>query len=144
MDNAVLKLKELLTQWELYQGVNANTRVMFNPYQRAMLFFTYVQGELINKWVTNMAVWLQEQVFQNRVLPDREWLWNEVRNAFQRKFANTLEQENARNKLKVGIKMGTNVDEYIATFETLVWKAGYDLRDNMMVDIFTNGLPTGL
>src|ERR1700744_1959508 len=65
------KTKEFLTQWELYQGVNANTRVMFNLYQQAMLFFTYVQGELVNDWVMNMVVWLQEQVFQNGVLPDR-------------------------------------------------------------------------
>ena len=109
-----------------------------------MLFFTYVQGELVNEWVMNMAVWLQEQVFQNGVLPDSEWLWNKVQVTFQRKFANMLEQESTQNKLKVGIKMGTDGDEYIANFKTLVWKAGYDLRDNMVVDIFTNGLPAGL
>src|ERR1700744_1947387 len=116
------KMKEFLTQWELYRGVNAMTRVMFNPYQRAMLFFTYIQGEHVNEWVANMAYWLQEQVFQNGILPDREWLWNEVRAGFQRKFANTLEQETAQNKLKAGLKMGMDVDEYIATFETLVRK----------------------
>ena len=68
------KTKEFLTQWELYWGVNANTCVMFNPYQRAMLFFMYIQGENVNEWVTNMALWLQEQVFQNGVLPNHEWL----------------------------------------------------------------------
>src|ERR1700744_3459064 len=41
-------------------------------------------------------------------------------------------------------KMGMDVDEYIANFETLVWKAGYNLRDDMVVDVFTNGLPAGL
>src|ERR1700744_4587252 len=40
--------------------------------------------------------------------------------------------------------MGTDVDEYVATFETLVRKAGYDLRDDMVVDVFTNGLPAAL
>src|ERR1700739_910156 len=98
------------------------SRVMFNPYQRAMLFFTYIQGELVNEWVTNMAYWLQEQVFQNGILPDREWLWNEVQAGFQRKFANTLEQETARNKLKAGLKMGADVDGDIANLEKLVWK----------------------
>src|SRR6202012_2295348 len=101
------KTKEFLMQWEIYQGVNANTRIMFNPYHRAMLFFTYIQGEHVNEWVMNTALWLQEQVFQNGVLPNREWLWNEVHVAFNRKFTNTLEQEIARNKLKEGIKMGT-------------------------------------
>src|SRR6202012_1725393 len=98
-----------------------------------MLFFTYIQGKLINEWVTNMAVWLQEQVFQNGVLSDQEWLWNEIQTAFQHKFTNTLEQESACNKLKVGLKMGTNVDEYIASFEMLVQKAGYN---DMVVEVF--------
>ena len=40
--------------------------------------------------------------------------------------------------------MGNDVDEYIANFKTLVRKAGYDLRDDMVIDLFTNGLPTGL
>lgn len=40
--------------------------------------------------------------------------------------------------------MGDKVDKYIATFETLVQKAGYDIGDFMVVQVFTNGLPTGL
>lgn len=68
---------------------------MSNPYQRAMFFFTYIKGELVNEWVTNAAVWLQNQVFQNFVDPATEWLWNEIRAGFNRQFTNTLEQEQA-------------------------------------------------
>ena len=36
------------------------------------------------------------------------------------------------------------MDTYMAKFETLVRKAGYDLGDQMMLEVFTNGLPMGL
>src|SRR6202012_5450461 len=40
--------------------------------------------------------------------------------------------------------MGDSVDMYVAKFKTLVWKAGYDLGDQMTLEVFTNRLPTGL
>ena len=40
--------------------------------------------------------------------------------------------------------MGENVDVYVAKFKTLVQKAGYDLGDYMVIQVFTNGLPMGL
>jgi hypothetical protein len=47
-------------------------------------------------------------------------LWNTIERAFKRKFADTLEQENAQAILKKGIKMvGEDLDSYIAKFELL-------------------------
>src|SRR6202012_2813137 len=111
------KTKGFLTQWEIYRGVNVRTQVMSNPYQRAMFFFTYIKGELVDEWVTNAAIWLQQQVFQNSVNLNNEWLWNKIRGGFNRQFTNTLEQEQAWNKLCRGLNMGTNVDEYVTKFE---------------------------
>ena len=54
-----------------------------------------------------------------------------------------MEQEEACNKLK-GIKMGDDVDVYITELELLMWKAGYDLRDDIVLKVFTNVLPAGL
>lgn len=109
-----------------------------------MFFFTYIKGKLVDEWVTNAAVWLQNQVFQNYIDPTDEWLWNEIHVGFNRQFTNTLEQEHTRNELQAGIKMNDNVAAYVAKFETLVRKAGYDLGDYMVIQVFTNGLPTGL
>src|SRR6202012_5564007 len=133
-----------LTQWEIYHGVNAGTQVMSNPYQRAMFFFTYIKGELVDEWVTNSAIWLQQQIFQNgRTIHDK-YLWNEVCAGFLQKFENTMEQEDARTELRKGFEMGEDVDAYIAKFKTLVRKAGYDLNDDMVIEVFTDGLPVGL
>src|SRR6202012_5027745 len=138
------KTKSFLSQWEIYRGVNAMSQVMVVPYSRAMFFFTYIKGELVDEWVANAAIWLQQQVLQNGRSMNDEYLWNEVRAGFLRKFENTMEQEDARTELRKGFKMGDNVDAYIAKFETLVQKARYDLNDDMVIEVFTDGLPVRL
>jgi hypothetical protein len=45
------KAEEFITQWQLYEGVNITNDLMRNAYQQAMLFLTYIQGPIVNKWV---------------------------------------------------------------------------------------------
>src|SRR6202453_1725662 len=56
------KSEEFSTQWQLYKGVNMTNNQMRIPFQRAMLFLTYLQGPLVNKWVKAMSAWLRLQV----------------------------------------------------------------------------------
>ena len=45
-------------------------------------------------------------------------------------------------KLKAGIKMkGEELDDYISHFEALVRQAGLTINDQLVLDIFTTGLP---
>src|SRR6202453_3699527 len=48
------KSEEFSTQWQLYEGVNMTNNQMRIPFQRAMLFLTYLQGPLVNEWVKAM------------------------------------------------------------------------------------------
>src|ERR1700744_3137226 len=51
-------------------------------------------------------------------------------------------QERAMAELKNGIKMeGSELDDYISHFETLVSHAGPIINDKLVLDIFTTGLP---
>jgi hypothetical protein len=52
------KAEELITQWQLYEGVNITNDLMRNAYQRAMLFLTYIQRPLVNEWVKGVNAWL--------------------------------------------------------------------------------------
>jgi hypothetical protein len=45
------KAEQFITQWQLYKGVNITNTLMCNPYQQAMFFLMYIQGNLINEWV---------------------------------------------------------------------------------------------
>ena len=51
-------------------------------------------------------------------------------------------QEQALAKLKSGIKMkGEELNDYISHFEALVRHTGLAINDQLVVDIFTTGLP---
>jgi hypothetical protein len=78
---------------------------MRNAYQRAMLFLTYIQGPLVNKWVKGVNAWLRGQVIRQRWLTMDEQLWDEVQDSFNQQFANVMEQENAQAKLAGGLKL---------------------------------------
>src|ERR1700677_4621331 len=56
------KSEEFSTQWQLYEGVNTTNNQMRIPFQRSMLFLTYLQGPLVNEWVKAMSAWLRLQI----------------------------------------------------------------------------------
>src|SRR5260370_26027162 len=102
-----------------------------------MFFLTYIQGPLINEWVIALSRWLNRQI-QNGVLDTQEDLWMEVAHAFTRRFANTLEKERAQAELKRGIKMKDgDIDAYVANFEQLARKTGYQHDTTQTLDLFT-------
>ena len=106
-----------------------------------MLFLTYIQGNIINKWIVAMSRWLNRQI-AGGIHDDSEELWRAVDDAFRCRFANTLERETAQAELKKGIKMKDgDIDTYVTTFEQLARKAGYPLDSDLTLDFFTNGLP---
>ena len=72
-----------------------------------------------------------------------EWLWESTMQAFNRQFADVLEQEKAKALLRRGFKMeGSDLDAYISKFEQTVRHAGLNLDDPLVLDKFTDGLPT--
>ena len=124
---------------------NKDTTRMREPYARATLFLTYIQGGNTTEWVNRLGEWLDYQIDPlnpRRTVETNEWLWNSVELAFNRQFADKLTQERARAELKAGIKMkGEELDDYISHFEALVRHAGLAINDQLVVDIFTAGLP---
>jgi hypothetical protein len=70
-----------------------------------MLFLTYIQGPLVNKWVKGVNAWLRGQVIRQRWLTTDKRLWDKAQDSFNRQFANVMEQENAQAKLAGGLKL---------------------------------------
>ena len=137
------KSEEFSTQWQLYEGVNMTNNQMRIPFQHAMLFLTYLQGPLVNEWVKAMSAWLRLQITNNHVRLEDEWLWESTMQAFNRQFADVLEQEKAKALLRRGFKMeGSDLDAYISKFEQTVRHTGLNHDDPLVLDKFTDGLPT--
>ena len=118
---------------------------MVEPYARATLFLTYNQGGTTTEWVDRLGEWLDFQIDPRnprRTTVNNEWLWDSVELVFNRQYANKLTQERALAKLKAGIKMkGEELNDYISHFEALVHHTGLAINDQLVVDIFTAGLP---
>ena len=107
-----------------------------------MLFLTYLQGPLVTEWVKAMSAWLRQQVTINHVRFKDEWLWTSTMLAFNRQFADVLEQEKAKALLRRGFKMeGSDLDAYISKFEQTVRHAGLNVNDPLVLDKFTDGIP---
>jgi hypothetical protein len=139
------KVESFLMQWELYCGVNTNNAAIQNQYQKTMLFLTYVKGDLVRTWVLAASRWLGQEVAVYHVDQYDPYLWESIEGAFRRQFANTLEKEQAQNKLRQGIHMKDGkIDEYVAEFDTLVTQAGYKADDAQMLEKFISGLPASL
>ena len=139
------KAEEFLTQWNLFVSVNLNNTAMQNPYQRCLLFLTYLQGPHVNEWVQSQHRWLVNEVTANGVALTNVWLWTTMEHMFRRNFADTLEKECAQAALKQGFQMkGEDMDDYVAKFERLARHAGYNLDDIQTLDLFTAGLPNAL
>ena len=134
-----------MSNWKKYRHANKDTAHMAEPYARATLFLTYIQGGNTTEWVDWLGEWLDFQINPrnpHRTTINNEWLWDSVELAFNRQYPDKLMQERAMAKLKAGIKMkGEELDDYISHFKALVRHAGLAINDQLVVDIFTAGLP---
>ena len=115
------------------------------PYARATLFLTYIQGGNTTEWVDQLGDWLEFQIDpcnRHHTTVNNEWLWESVELAFNSQFANKLTQECVMAELKARIKMkGEELNDYVSHFKALVCQAGLAINDQLVLDIFTTVLP---
>ena len=76
------KAEDFLIQWKLYAQLNARHVTMRNKYEKALLFLTYIQGPLVNEWMTAMSNWLENETTAMGVDEYDNWLWREVALSF--------------------------------------------------------------
>src|SRR5258708_12667585 len=63
------KAEEFITQWNLFVGVNYPNPAIQNPYQRSMMFLTFIQGPQVSKWKESQHRCLLDQLTLNGALP---------------------------------------------------------------------------
>ena len=109
-----------------------------------MLFLTHLKGPLMATWAASMSRDLTNRV-QTGVDPGDERLWTHMFQSFRWQYADNQEQERVENILQRGIRMqGEDLDAYIAKYEGLVLKAGFNLWDRLCLKMFTDRLPHNL
>ena len=56
------KLEAFMSDWKKYRHANKDTARMQEPYARATLFLTYIQGGNTTEWVDRLGEWLDYQI----------------------------------------------------------------------------------
>ncbi len=135
--------KAFMLTFQIYRGMNPNTDVMTNPYQQSMTFLSYIRGALVDDWVQEQAQWLVNQITAG-VLQTKENLWQTVNIRFRQAYTNTAESSKAQHELKMLHMVKDNLDDFISQFQNLANKAGYNLDQQVTLDLFQNGLPNNL
>jgi len=72
-----------------------------------------------------------------------ECLWNEFVDSFGHTFADTVATEQAYADLTKLEMKGDEIDKYIATFEHLLSRAGWDRSAHGSLEMFKQGLRKG-
>src|SRR6266702_751346 len=108
-----------------------------------MTFLSYIRGPLVNDWVQEQAQWLVDQITAG-VLQIKENLWHTINTRFRQAYTDTAESAKAQHKLKMLHMTKDNLDNFISRFQNLANKAGYDLDQQVTLDLFQNGLPNNL
>ena len=108
---------------------------MANPFARVALALSYIKGPNVDDWVAQQideVYWkvhgdpTRNPPLQPTHRDDDERLWTEFVNDFTDAFGDTAEAERAYGDLQKLELKGNRVDDYIATFEKLLRRAGWD------------------
>ncbi len=120
--------------------MNPHMEQLAVPYQRSMMFLSYIQGPLVNDWVKEQAQWLIDQVMGG-VPHAEENLWITIETRFHQAYTDTAEKQKAQHNIRDLKMKGNNLDGFIAQFTTTAKKAGYDLDSEATLDVFQRALP---
>jgi hypothetical protein len=70
------KVENFLTEWNIYQALNDQTRVMATPLERTMLFLTFIRGPKVRNWVNNQVKIVSRHIRNGGHKTD-EFIWTQ-------------------------------------------------------------------
>jgi hypothetical protein len=131
---------EFMNAFNLYRLTNIDAEQMLNPMKRATLLLGFIKGPNIKDWVKCWTTWIIMQYDMGLATTDERY-WNEIRNAFQASFQDTVSRERAEDKLRHLVFIPGDVDMFIAQFESLALEATYELNAKPTMSLFASKLP---
>ena len=144
---------KFMREFGLWKICNIRNESMMNPFQRVALALSYIKGPRVDDWVLQqgdeLAVRVQGDTRAQPPTPpthneNDEWLWTHFVDEFQRAFTDTASAEQAYEDLTKLEMKGDDVDEYVAAFERLIVRAGWERNAKGSLEMFKQGLRKGL
>jgi len=124
--------------------MNRKADIAKDPISKCIYFMSLLDGEKVNGWVDMAFNWLEE-IEANPSLIDRfSDPWKMMEAKFKVSFTDYAERERAQDQLGKLRMTGDNLDEYLASFETLGNRAELNPDDPLNLCMFAQGLPRQL
>jgi hypothetical protein len=142
-----------MQDFALYMNVNDDHHAINQPFRRIFLALSYMKGPKINDWVRMISSQTVLRVNGNvqanpPIQPmnqrDNEDLWQWFIMAFRAAFTDTTRSEEALTKLLVLKMQNNDLDNYIATFDTLRDAARWEIDSQGTILLFRRGLHPAL
>jgi hypothetical protein len=121
--------------------MNKNNEMFTCPYLRVNLALSMIHRPIVDNWVQQQVDELCHKVTTGGgYLRTNEALWTKFRTAYTNALTNTTEKQQYITALHA-LKMNRDdLDAYIAQFQGLARKAGYQLDQPGTMDLFARGL----
>ena len=124
--------------------MNYKANITKDPIMQSIYFLSLLEGPKCKRWVDSTDKWLQLVAQDPSMIPHWSNIWFELEKKFKEAFSNYAECERAQDKLKKLKMKGDNLDEYLATFETLGQHGELDPNNPSNLQTFALGLPQSL
>jgi hypothetical protein len=92
------KVKNFLTEWNIYQVLNDQTQIMATPLERTMLFLMFIRGPKVGNWV-NSQVKVVSRHIRTGGSKTNKFIWDTVMTEFANAFQDIMSHERAENEL---------------------------------------------
>ena len=140
---------KFMTEFRLWEIINSQNGSIVNPLQRVALALSYMEGAMIEDWVSQqldeMLIKVQGNQEVNPPIPSMhldtdERLWTDFVSDFKRAFTDMASADQTYAELTKLVMNGDEVDEHIIKFEHLMKKAGWERSSQGSLELFKQGL----
>src|SRR6266403_951054 len=140
------KTENFMNSFDLFWMTNDENSAMKIPYKQCTYFLGLLSRAKVDDWVYDQTKVLLKKVTcrSDPIKKTDENLWEDLKDAFTRAFANTSKIEDAKIALSKVEMEGDQINKYIAKFEGLLCKADILRTEITVMTMFTDGLQKGI
>jgi len=138
------KTRRFLNQFNRFMLMNRKADIAKDPISKCIYFMSLLDGEKVNGWVDMAFNWLEEIEADPSLIDRFSNPWKMMEEKFKISFTDYAERERAQDQLGKLRMTGDNLDEYLASFETLGNRAELNPDNPSNLCTFAQGLPRQL
>jgi len=124
--------------------MNRRSTIARDPLSKSAYFLSLIGGSKAEGWAECQYAWLDEIEGDPYSLPHGMNAWQALEQDFRTSFIDYAVHEKAHEQLRALTMKDGNVDQFIADFEFLAYRAQVDTDDPTVLHLFKMGIPIRL